>query len=509
MVIGGKSTSYLRLPDDSFELLGEGPLGSDPRAVGLRIVPGGTHVFFSSQLPIAAGASPEGVRTIYDRTSAGQIQVVSQLPDGEAPGSGADVKFQGASPDGTAVAFSVLEGGVETLYERLQGEGTIAVTEGDAAFAGLSADGRLTYLKGGNAFSFDPATQSSAQIGAGGQSTPVNVSADGTHVYFVSPSALGGEPGPVAGQDNLYVWDLATESIAFIAILDHLDVVAAAGDATGLGKWTGVVGRASAADPSRTTADGSAIVFESRANLTGYDSGGHNEIYRYAVGQGLGCLSCNPTFAGATSDARLQTFYGEADKFAGTSTSTPVSNLSGDGMRAFFESGDRLVPGDNDGTRDVYEWEAQGVGGCERDGGCLSLISSGRGAANSYLYAATPSGSDALFVTPDMLTSEDPSDTYSIYDARVDGGFTDHTVSAAECLGEACQPAASVPAATTPASGAFHGQGNANSSAGRSRCPKGRHQVRRGGEVRCVRRHEGRKHSRHKRPRRSGRRASR
>lgn len=42
--------------------------------------------------------------------------------------------------------------------------------------------------------------------------------------------------------------------------------------------------------------------------------------------------------------------------------------VSADGSRVFFDSGDAVVPGDVNGTEDVYEWED----------GHLYLISSGR-----------------------------------------------------------------------------------------------------------------------------------
>jgi hypothetical protein len=510
LVIGGEKTSYLRRPDGGFALLGQGPLASDPRAQGLWISADGAHALFSSGVRLTEDASPKGVATIYERTADGATRVVSLLPAGGAPGAGADVQYEGASEDGAAIAFAVTEGGVATLYERLGGERTLTVAEfaeRDVAFGGVSPAGRLTYVKGGDIFSFDPTTETSTKVGSGGKSTVVNVSADGSHVYFVSTVKLLSEFGPVASKENLYVWDAETQSIFFIAILEPSDLereeLVAQTKATGLGKWVGSVGHDSAADTSRTTPDGTVILFESNAELTAYDSGGHTEIYRYQVGSGggLSCLSCNPTGAAANSGNSFQTFLFTKDEFAPTYLTTPVANLTADGRRAFFQSSEALVPTDQDGTQDVYEWEAEGLGGCTRAAGCLSLVSSGRSSVNSYLYGVTPSGDDVFFTTADQLNAEDLEATRSIYDARVDGGFPPPQVPAAECLGEACQPAAVVPEQVTPTSAAFHGSGNAATKAKKRGCPKGTHPAPHGGKGRCTK-HRHIAHHKHQRRRR-------
>jgi hypothetical protein len=504
LVIGGQSTTYLRLPSGAFELVGEGPLGSDPRAVGLEVFPGG-RMLLSSKVPLAVGASPAGTSTIYGRDPDGALEVISLKPSGEAPGSGAEVLYQGSSAGGSSVAFTVTEEGTSALYLR-HGAVTSLVTTGTTVFAGLSEDGRrLTYLKNGDIFSFDVDTLTAEPVGSGGNSTVVNVSSDGSHVYFVSTAKLPGTSGATPGAQNLYVWDAETGELAFIATVDPLDVegeVAINGSRVfGLGQWTeGLTGGGGgpADDPSRTTPDGRAFVFESHASLVGYDTEGHSEVYRYAPYEtaALRCLSCNPTLAAPQTDAHLQMLE-KAERGALTSGHVPAHNVTPDGKAVFFQTGDALVPVDVDGRIDVYEWKSSGYGGCAEDAGCLVLISSGHTAAVNALYNVSKSGSDVFFGTSDRLLPADTDPTLSIYDARVGGGIP--TQVSEECAGEACKPQPLTP--SPPASlGSTGTTGSGNLTV--KKCKKGQRKVHRKGKVRCVRHnkrdshHKGRHRSR-------------
>ncbi len=372
-----------------------------------------------------------------------------------------------------------------------------------STFGGLSRDGsRLFYLLGGDIFALDIEAEEPIQIGSGGDSTLVNVSADGSHVYFVSPVVLteeeenGHGAKAQAGEENLYAWDGA--AVRYIATVSALDL---GGAAQGLGKWVsdvlspdpgGLIGLAN--DASRTTPDGTVLVFQSSEDLTGYEGDGHIQIFRYdataELGEGLSCLSCNPTGAPAVSDARLES---EASTQSQTNPIPPVNaiaqiaNVTEDGKRVFFQSADRLVTHDIDGLQDVYGWRAQGETGCKRVAGCLALISGGRSSEDDYLYAMTPDGSDVFFLSGDSLVAQDPDKTPSVYDARVGGGFPPPQAPPGDCLGEACQPAVQAPDDATPATSSHVGPGNPK-QATKSRCPKGKRKVRRAGKTRCVKR---------------------
>jgi hypothetical protein len=475
--------------------------------VGKLIGHGGGHIVFVSGISpdntgvqLEPNAPPSGTKAIYDRTSDETTHVVSLLPGDLTPASGEDAGYAGASLDGKGVAFEV----AGKLYLRYENEETYEVGEG-VEFAGIAEGGaRVFYAKGGNLYRFDVEGETITPFASSGNATPVNVSADGSAAYFVSPSVLTGAANPEgelpqAGQQNLY---LSREgAIDFVATVSKRDVEGEllGGQllVEGLGLWLNAVQKGSpGVDPSRTTPDGQALLFESRANLTDYDSGGEAQVYRYdALAQTLECLSCNPTGVGHGEGSLQSLRSGETGMLI---PEVLVANLRADGRRAFFESTDALVLADTDGQRDVYEWEAQGVGSCSRPEGCLYLISSGRSPREDYLYAVSESGDDVIFRSADLLVGAlDPDTTPSLYDARVGGGFPT-TTQPAECLGEACQPAASPPADTTPASAGFKGAGNISEKPSATRCPKGKRRVRQAGKPRCVaQRH--RAHRRHTR----------
>lgn len=204
-LVMGAPTTYVRRPDGTFELLGQGPLGLQPQTVGFFISPGGGHVIFRATEKLEEGAPESGHEGIYDRTSDGALHVVSLLPNDAPLPSGASGVYRGASADGNVVAFTVAGSGATTptTYVRVNDETTIEVAAGALEFAGLSSDGSvLTYVQGGNVFSFDVGTGTTAQIGSGGQSTVANVSADGSRVYFISSKKLPVGTGPVSGKPN-------------------------------------------------------------------------------------------------------------------------------------------------------------------------------------------------------------------------------------------------------------------------------------------------------------------
>jgi len=489
------SAVHVRYPDGHSELLARGSFGSEERAIVGVISDGGTHMVFATvngtihpAVPLEENAPPKGTTAVYDRTADEVTHVVSLLPGNVTPAAGQDAKLVGSSYDGTDVAFEI--GG--TLYLRYRDEATYEIGVG-VTFAGIAeGGGRLFYLKGGDLFAFDVSTQTTIPFSASGDVTPVNVSPDGTVAYLLSTSKLTSGSSPSGhtakvGKANLY---LSREgAISFVGTVEPLDVVGPE-EAAGLGLWTkSLAQQRPGIETSRTTPDGSSLLFESRADLTGYDPEGHVEIYLYNAEAGsLACLSCNPTEAPASSDASLQTI-GLGSLAAPVGTSARVPNLQPSGDRAFFESSEPLVVGDTDGVQDVYEWEAAGVGSCQSQDGCVQLISSGESVRDNYLYSASESGDDVFFLTSDILLPADRDETPSIYDARVNGGFAEPA--SVPCSGEGCNPVTQAPGLTAPVTGALGPSGNLQKS---RRCAKGR--IRRHGK--CVKKHRKHHPKRHR-----------
>jgi sugar lactone lactonase YvrE len=496
---GAPVTTYVRNPDGGFAVLGQGSLGEYPQATGRWISVGGAHVVFTtasgSAVQLEPQAPPAGIATIYDRTPDGVTHVVSLLPGEQTPT--ADSEYLGASTDGSAVFFAV-EG---VLYERRNDAMTLEVAPAGAMFAGASENGgRVFYLLGGDVFAFDADAETTTRLTNAGGATVVNVSADGSHAYFVSPEQLDGGTG-VAGSNNLYVWDGA--STRFIAVLsadDLRDPGAAFGETT-LAGWTNAVGPEPGAfigpgfDPSRTTPDGSVFVFQSFANLTSYDSEGHSEIYRYdTTDQSLLCVSCDPSGDPPSGEAELQQVnegLNHTQYQLGISPVNAIShiaNVTSDGKAVFFQTIDSLLSADGDNHTDVYEWRL----------GHLSLISSGKSSNHDYLYGMSADGRDVFFETDDSLVPQDQDGgDPSIYDARINGGFAAPV--AQPCLEDGCQGTPTgVPGLPAPTSSLLHGPGNV--PAGHAhRCASGKRPVRRHGRLRCVKKGQRHKAARHKR----------
>jgi Tol biopolymer transport system component len=509
------TANYLSEPDRTIELIGTGSLGTEKRAVGRYISPDGAHIVFTTGggnvcdpgseacpvLQLEPNAPPSGTEAVYERGPDGPTRVVSLLPGEVTPADKEHAHYQGASRDGTVIAFKI----GENLYARVNGQRTedLGVT---GPFAGVSRHGEAVfYMQGGDTgdiFAHDVAADTTQQITTSGDATISTISADGSHVYFLSPSQLDGSEG-TAGEPNLYVWS-KQDGIDYVATVSP-------GDLEGLpalGTWTSNVTRPETsasnngpgATTARTTPDGEFLLFESSAQLTSYDNGGHTEIYRYGAATGdIACVSCNPSGAPTTSDARLEKPGPPADEFKAVGFEVAIDNLTADGSRAFFETSEALLPRDVNGINDIYEWSAR------RDG-TLALISSGRTPnyvtrieffgstiersfeANN-LFGISPSGDDVIFGTWERLVPDgSPEGVKAVYDARVGGGFP---VSVKEsCQADACQPLGQAPGLGEARSGSFHGRGNVKDR----RCRHGKQRAKPAKAPRCHRAH--RKHQR-------------
>jgi hypothetical protein len=424
----------------------------------------------------------------------GELRLVNVLPGnavatpGAAIGSGRQLAEgsgyqapnvdRAISADGSRIFWSDASG---QLYVRIDGAETLEV-EDPGTYLVASTDGSRVLLNDGCLYSLET-EECEAELG-----TPATFqgilgsSEDLSRVYFVDTSVQTGAEenangeAAQAGKLNLYAWSKGTtEFIGRLLTADNAN-----GLNSSLGTWK--------ASPQNRTAqvssDGGFLAFMSQAPLTGYDNeveGGTEcgkgrpatcfETYEYSAATGqLICASCNPTGSKPLRRSNLSLI-------AAAAPFPQPHNLpdSGEG-RLFFESQDVLSASDTNGQiQDVYEWEPQGVGSCEKQGGCVFLVSSGHSPNDSMFLDATPSGDDAFFVTREQLVPQDKDDQLDLYDARVGGGI--EVVGEAPCEGEACKgPGTEAPSQLGAGSAEFVGPGNEKSN----KCPPGK--VRRRGK---------------------------
>jgi hypothetical protein len=218
----------------------------------------------------------------------------------------------------------------------------------------------------------------------------------------------------------------------------------------------------------QVTPKGDFAAFASVLPLTGYDNGGHYELFRYGTDDGeLICVSCNPTNARAVGDSAL----------------APTGLSLVDDGRVFFNSSDNLAPRDLNSRQDTYEWSE----------GSVQLISPGTSAFPSGLLGVSANGRDAYFFTRDTLVPQDQNGTLTkIYDARAGGGFPFVPPPVSCKASDECHgPGTEAPG--PPAINTIRGTKGNQSSHGT--CKRGK--VRRGGKcVKKPRRHK-RHHERH------------
>jgi hypothetical protein len=239
---------------------------------------------------------------------------------------------------------------------------------------------------------------------------------------------------------------------------------------------------------SRVTPDGRYLIFISELNLTGYESEGAKEIYRYSEPEeGLECVTCR-------ADGLPPQLKGERTNMIPSAGPEPYNtneprNISADGSRIFFNSAEALAPGaiegDPHGT-DLGEWH-HGSNAYEWHNGTIHLL-----AAQARFTDASASGDDVFVITDERLVPQDQDGAPDIYDLRVDGGFPYSPPEPCDPLTEnSCQgtPPPPPPPTPDPASARANGPGNPPVAALHNRKPKKHHR----------KKHKSHKHKSHKR----------
>ncbi|HET9153684.1 MAG TPA: hypothetical protein VFN85_06185 [Solirubrobacterales bacterium] len=463
---------YLR--DDAtggFEaLLGESELSNQPvsaenfEVAFVGAAPDLGHVVLSTcaaltadaiAVPTGEDSCDAGSPNLYEWSGAG-LRLINVLPGDSTGTPGAKLAAQGAavSSDGNRVYWIDLATGA--LFLREVGAGTILVDPA-GTFETASADGSIAFFsKSGHLYRFNAETEASQDLTpAGGLEGVLGASEDGSYVYYLTSSGL-------------HLWHNGSTAL-----------IASGADPSSYPPATGT---------ARVSSDGRQLVFMSSSSLTSYENLGDMEVYLYDAGAGkITCVSCNPTGQRPEGAASIPGAAANGEGPQATDVYKPRV-LSSDGSRIFFDSSDALIPQDTNHEVDVYEWEAQGVGGCGRNNGCIGPISSGRGADGATFVDASVDGSDAFFLTDASLVSQDGGGL-DVYDARVGGGFPE-PVPPLACVGDNCQVLPPPPEDPTPGTGFFTDEGNPPLSFPKTH--KKKHRKRHHGKHHGKRRHGGR-----------------
>ncbi len=467
-----------------------------------------SRIFFAANdaLTVETAFAPEAIDggpTKYNlyEWAKGELALVNVSPDnaGTEPGASfGTLSAHAISADGSHAFWSDEAGQV---YVRIGGTETRRI-EDPGKFLSAATDGSKALLDDGCLYDLaeeqcEDLTTDQSDVHQGGFEGIAGQSDNLSHVYFVDNKVLTGEEEnsegdkAQAGKDNLYAWAEGAGT-SFVATL-----VANDNNGTAL-----THGAAWSPAPSTRTAEASPhgrfLTFLSQAQITGYDNTGPCEtnhaggfipglcseafLYDSATG-GLRCVSCNP--------AGPRPLGWSALRLIRSGEGLPQPRYLTDEGRLYFDSRDSLSPFDtNNGAEDVYEYEPNEVGGCERGAGCLSLISAGSEPSDSNFLAIDEEGGNVFFTTRDQLVLKDHDDLIDLYDARTEGGIPSETeVARGECQGEACVPALTPPNDPTPGSSSFEGAGNVD-------------------ERKATRKHHKKKHAKHKSHKRSHGRAA-
>lgn len=455
----------------------QGSLSADGRTVYFtaRACSTGTGVNAGVAVPAPAlYARIDGSRTVPISASAPEPQcdtACQQAPAGDAG-------FEGASADGSRVFFTDTRQLTNSASE-----------DSHAGDSGNGCQSTAAVASGCNLYEVecpnhceDEAEKRLIDVSApasGGEAPRVQsvmaLSSDGSHVYFLAKGVLsegvnaeGREP--LEGAENLYVYERDSEhpdgQLRFIATLS-VDQ-----------------------DPelsANVTPDGRFLVFRSHRGLTPdvTHSEGPAQVYRYdAHSERLLRVSIGEQgFNDNGNDAQGDASFVRAQEGDAQNPARRDPTMSDDGSYVFFQSPAGLTPGALNNrpvtgnphalAENVYEWEAQGRGGCEQASGCVSLISDGRDVIEGSrvpsavrLLDVDVTGENVLFETADQLGSGDTDTQVDIYDARVNGGFP-APVSPPPCeaseipLAGVCRQAGSTPSVfAAPGSLVFSGPGN-------------------------------------------------
>jgi hypothetical protein len=396
----------------------------------------GSRVFFSAERQTSPNPAEIGLTAVFVREN-GTTRDVS-LSETSTPGTGAI--YQYATADGSRVFFT--------------------------ADAGLTEE---SSLEGNDLYEYNLETEDltnlSVENDAGGAQVGgfIGASADGTHVYYVARGQL------VPGKGRTFAQNQSADTYSIYGVFAGQIEYAGAVKA---GELDRVTVRSQDSTASRVSPDGNFLLFETTANVTGYESGGVGQAYLYSAEDGSTvCVSCRPDGKPPLSSP-----------FAlinGRLTANPLHQIESlvvaDGQPSvFFMSRDRLATGGVEGRFSLYEWSHGQVFAIDTEP--PGLLEPAEPKPRLLFGGASADGSDLYFATPNILTWEDGEDRSSVYDARIGGGHPEPPPPPVPCdpTSEGSCQGSPAPPLTVPGAGSktFHGPGNAKPKKSKKRHKK-------------------------------------
>jgi hypothetical protein len=370
----------------------------------------------------------------------------------EVPCAGATTRavahFEGASVDGTKVYF--------TTRASLVGEDKDEGNDLYAATIGCPP----TMVECGVTERIVTSLAQVSHAPLGGEAADVqgvvSTSLDNSHIYFVARGVLteGANAeghAPVAGGDNLYVYDGTSQNVAFVADLCSgptlsgavedgrcpSDLNSAVSGVNDQDLW-GTVGHLEA----QSTADGRYLVFASYGQLVNDDTDDAKDIYRFdsatrrvdRVSVGEDGEDANGNANGSVNDADIPSVSSGGNTVR-SEYEMGTRAVSEDGSQIVFVTAEPLSSMAVNGLENVYEWHRESGS----DGAMVSLVSSGTSDEPVFSVAMAPAGKDVFFVTSQGLVGADVDGAPDIYDARLGGASTPVSSPREPCAGDSCQ----------------------------------------------------------------------
>ncbi len=320
----------------------------------------GDLVFFSTEERMVAGDTDRSVDVYARAIDDGVTTLVTRGSSECAPSCGSKA---------FAVTFADVDVGGKTVFfetkEPLVDADTDDFTD---LYARDLVEEKTTLVSAGAA---------ACQPGCGNGEFEVSrrgISADGAFAYFTTAEALSGADGDSAF--DIYARDLEGGTTSLVST----------GDCVGCGNGGAV--------PifNGSSADGTRVFFSSEEKLVEADEDGATDVYARD-------LPAGPTTLISDGSEDVTASFAAA---------------SADGLHVFFTSSEGLLPADEDGVNDVYEWT----------GGTPQLVTSApcTSFCGANFEAVSEDSTQVLFTTAGALVPEDEDTNDDIYRQEVGGG---------------------------------------------------------------------------------------